>query len=152
MPRSAGLLDQAVEVGHGPQVGLDGAEIGDVVAPVGVGRHRDRAEPDAVDTQPLEMVEVVDDPLDVSRPVTVAVGEGAGVDLIEDGALPPRLGPVVHFGVVHVGVVHVWGRGFQFCSKTQHTTSGGNGAFGVLHWLDGGLLVCSLTTRYWVGP
>ena len=62
MPRLAGLGDQPVEVVHRPEVGLDGAVVGHVVAPVGVGRDGDRAQPDPVDPQPLEMVEMVDDP------------------------------------------------------------------------------------------
>ena len=53
MPRRAGLGDQPVEVVERAEVGVDGAVVGDVVAPVGVGRDGDRAQPDAVDAQPL---------------------------------------------------------------------------------------------------
>ena len=86
----AGLGDQPVEVVHGAEFGRDGAEVRDVVAPVGVGRHGDRREPDAVDAEPGEVVEVLDDARDVPDAVGVAVGERARIDLVEDAGLPPR--------------------------------------------------------------
>ncbi len=57
MPRSVRAGDQLVEVGEGSEVGLHRAVVGDVVAPVGVGRDGDRAQPDRVDAQPLQVVE-----------------------------------------------------------------------------------------------
>ena len=38
-----------------------------------------------------QVVEVAPDALEVADPVAVRVGEGAGVDLVDDGGLPPRL-------------------------------------------------------------
>ena len=126
----AGLGHQEVEVGHRPQIGLDGAEVGHVVAPVGVGRHGDRAQPDPVDAQPLEMVEVVDDPPDVPGAVGVRVGERAGIDLIEDGGPPPR--------ERRRRSSHLWATVASCFMTTQHVTSGPRGFMGVWHWLDGG--------------
>ena len=37
------------------------------------------------------MVEVAPDALEVADAVAVRVGEGAGIDLVDDGGLPPRL-------------------------------------------------------------
>ena len=60
-PPAARLGHQAVEIVQRPEVGMDGAEVRDVVAPVRVGRRRDRREPDPVDAEPLEMVEMPDE-------------------------------------------------------------------------------------------
>jgi hypothetical protein len=48
----------------------------------------ERAHPDGVDTEQLEMVEVVKDSAEVAATVAVAVGE-AGVDLVDHRGLPP---------------------------------------------------------------
>ena len=84
------LGDEPVQVLGRAQVGLDGPVVAHVVAPVGVGRHGHRTEPDPVHPQPLQVVEVVDDATQVTGAVAVGVGEGAGVDLIEDTGPPPR--------------------------------------------------------------
>ena len=87
------LGNQFVEVVHRAEVGMDVAVVGDVVAPVGVRRRERRAQPDRVDAEPLEMIEVRGDPAQVADPVAVRVGERARVDLVHDGAAPPlRLG------------------------------------------------------------
>ncbi len=83
--------DEAVEVVERAELRGDGAEVRDVVAPVRIGRDGDRREPDAVDAEPLQVVEVLDDAGDVAHAVGVAVGEGPRVDLVQDGRLPPRL-------------------------------------------------------------
>ena len=62
MPRARGLGDQLVEVGERPERRVDVVEVGDVVAQVGVRRDGDRAQPDAVDPEPLQVVEPLDDP------------------------------------------------------------------------------------------
>ena len=85
---------QPVKVLQGPELGRDGTEVRDVITPVGVGGHRDRREPDAVHAQPLEVIEMLDDPLDVADTIGVAVSERAGVDLVQDPRFPPRfVGP-----------------------------------------------------------
>ena len=81
--------DDLVEVVHGPVLGEHGAVVGDVVAPVGVGRRHNRAQPQAVDPQPGQMVEAAEQPRQVADAVVVAVGERAHVHLVEQGAAPP---------------------------------------------------------------
>src|SRR5262249_43399314 len=88
--------DQRVDVLERSQNRLDSRVVGDVVAPVGVGRDRDRVEPDAVDTQPCEMVEPLDDPPEVADAVAVRVGVRAWVDLVEDAFFPPTVRVVTH--------------------------------------------------------
>src|SRR4029450_3345104 len=88
--------DQRVDVGECPEDGLHAGVVGDVVAPVGVGRDGDRVDPDAVDVEPGEVVETVDDPAQIADAITVRVGIGTGGDLVEDAFLPPPVRVVGH--------------------------------------------------------
>ena len=81
--------DDLVEVVHGAVLGQHGAVVGDVVAPVGVGRRHDRAQPQRVDAQPGQVVEPAEQASQVSDAVVVAVGERAHVDLVEHRPPPP---------------------------------------------------------------
>ena len=56
-------------------VGLDREEVGDVVAAVAQRRGVERQQPDAVDAEPLQVVELLDQPAEVARAVAVAVEE-----------------------------------------------------------------------------
>ena len=49
--------EQAVEVGEGAVLGVDGGVVGDVVAEVDLGRGVHGGEPDGVDAEGLEVVE-----------------------------------------------------------------------------------------------
>ena len=62
---------------------------GDVVSPIPQRRREERRQPEAVDAQPLQIVEFVDEPAEVARTVAVAVLEGADEDLVEDRRLEP---------------------------------------------------------------
>ena len=53
--------DQLVEVGQRAERRVDVAVVGDVVAPVLVRRDGDRVQPDGVDAQPLQVVQVAGD-------------------------------------------------------------------------------------------
>ena len=109
------LGDEPIEFLQGADIGLEGHVVRDVVAPVHIRRERHRTEPDPVDPEPLEMVEMVDDTVQVAYPVRVRIGERTKVYLVEDAGLPPwrslRRGLLAHAG----------GSGFQFCTTTQHT-------------------------------
>jgi hypothetical protein len=54
---------------------VDGVEVGDVVAAVAQRRLEHRQEPDAVDAQPLQVVELLGQPAEVPGAVAVAVEE-----------------------------------------------------------------------------
>ena len=82
-------LDEGVEVGQGSEEGVDVLVVGDVVAVVVLRGAVDGAEPHDVDTQLVEVVQSAGQAGDVTDPVAVGVGEGAGVDLVDDGAAPP---------------------------------------------------------------
>jgi hypothetical protein len=88
-----GRVDEGLEVLHGPVVRVDGQEVGDVVAAVAHRRRVHRQQPENVDTEPLEVVELLDEAADVAVAVPVGVVEAADVHLVEDGGLEPvRLG------------------------------------------------------------
>ena len=91
---------------------------------------------------------MVDDPGRSPAAVAVRVGERARIDLVEDAGLPPRGRRVQAWSKPGHQPV---GNGCQWFTTTQHTPWG-MWFIGNLHWVDGGELVCSLTTRYWVGP
>jgi hypothetical protein len=83
---------QAVEAAQVAELRVDVAEVGDVVAEVGLGRGEERRDPDGVDPQPRQVVEVGLDARQVARRTAAARGEGARVDLVEDGGSPPGNG------------------------------------------------------------
>jgi hypothetical protein len=84
------LLDELAEVVDRAVVGVDREEVGDVVAAVAQRRGVHRQQPHAVDAEPLEVVELRDQPTEVTGTVVVPVEEAANVDLVEDGALEPQ--------------------------------------------------------------
>ena len=88
------LLDELAEVVHRPVVGVEGEEVRDVVAAVAQRRLVHRQQPEAVDAEPLEVVELVDQAAEVARAVVVPVEEPADVDLVEDGPLEPQRIPL----------------------------------------------------------
>src|SRR5581483_3706879 len=85
--------------------------VGDVVAPVLVRGRVDRVEPEPGDTEPLEVVEPVDDPGEVADAVGVRVSVRARVDLVDHPVLPPGL----HFGAGPVELLtRRLGRKYEF--------------------------------------
>jgi hypothetical protein len=82
-------VDERLDVLDRPVVGMDGVEVGDVVAAVAQRRLEHGQQPDAVDAQPLQVVELLGQPAEVPGAVAVAVEEPAQVDLVEDGGLVP---------------------------------------------------------------
>ncbi len=100
------LLDELAEVVDRPVVGMDREEVGDVVAAVAQRRVVHRQQPDAVDADPLEIVELVDQPAEVAGAVVVAVEEAADVDLVEDGRLEPERRALEPLLLAHAHVTH----------------------------------------------
>lgn len=84
------LLHERGEVVGGPVVGMHGVVVGDVVTAVAQRRRVERQEPDAVDAEPLEVVEALGEADEVADAVAVAVGEAADVDLVEHRPLEPE--------------------------------------------------------------
>ena len=53
-----GVLEQRDEIVDGPEIRVDGEEVADVVAAVAERRRVERQQPQAVDPEPLEVVEL----------------------------------------------------------------------------------------------
>ena len=85
----SGLANQLIDVPQITKSWLDVAVIGDVVAEVGIRRNRDRAQPDGIDAQPLEVIEPSDDAGKIADAITVRVLEGTRINLIDDPVAPP---------------------------------------------------------------
>ena len=94
MSRSTCLGDEPVDVVQRAELGVNARVVGDVVAPVDVGRRVDRVEPDGRDAEPLQVVELAGQPSEIPDSVTVCVGERPGIHLVEDALAPPRLAHV----------------------------------------------------------
>ena len=100
------LVEQHDEVVDGAELGQHGPEVADVVAAVTQRRVVERRQPDAVDAQPLDVVELLGEPADVAGAVAVRVGERADQHLVEHRPLEPV---VVH--AQRAGLAVVLGRG-----------------------------------------
>ncbi|RPK53293.1 hypothetical protein EES37_02060 [Streptomyces sp. ADI91-18] len=99
-----GFADHRVGVVQGAEHRVDGPVVGDVVARVGLRGGVERAEPDGVDAQFLEVGEPAPDAFEVPHPVPVAVGEAARIDLVDHRFSPPA-GPGAGRGGKSVGEV-----------------------------------------------
>ena len=86
------LGEHHVEVGQGAEERVDVAVVRDVVAGILLRRALERAQPDRVDAEVGEVVEVRGDAGEVADAVARAVGEGAGIDLVDHGGAPPLRG------------------------------------------------------------
>jgi hypothetical protein len=82
----------------------DGEEVGDVVAAVAQGRLVEGQQPEAVDAEPLQVVELVDEAPEVAGPVTAGVLEPPHEDLVEHRSLVPAM--VVGVDPLPAGVRH----------------------------------------------
>ena len=89
-PALVGGVDERPDVVDRPVVGVDLVVVGDVVAAVAQRAGEHRQQPDDVDAQPLQVVELLGQPAEVAGAVGVAVEEPAQVDLVEDGLLEPE--------------------------------------------------------------
>ena len=82
-----------------PELGVHVAVVVHVVAAVGQGRGVERAQPDGVDAQGLQVRNLGGDAPDVAQAVPVGVGEAARVDLVHGRLAPPvRIGHAVGHG------------------------------------------------------
>ncbi len=85
-----GFLDEALEILHGPEIGIDVAIVGDVVTVVAAGRGIERQQPQRGDAEVLQIAELLGQSGKIADAVIVAVGKGLDVQLIDDGVLVPK--------------------------------------------------------------
>ena len=98
-----GLVEERVEVLDRAALREDVGVVGHVVAAVAQGRGEERRHPQAVDAQPLQVVELLRQALEVPGAVAVGVAERAHQHLVEHRGLEPlgrrqRLGGRLHLG------------------------------------------------------
>ena len=93
------LAHQAVKVGQLAKDRVDVVIVAHVVAEIGHGRGIDRAEPDRVNPQPLQVIQLGDDAGQVAHAVAVRVGKAARIDLVDDAVAPPDRLWISRFGL-----------------------------------------------------
>ncbi len=69
------LLEQPVEIGKRPVSRLDIAVVGDVVAEIGLGAREDRRQPDGVDAEARDVIELGDNARNIAEPVAIRIGK-----------------------------------------------------------------------------
>ena len=84
-----GLGDQTVHVVHCAKARVDAVIIGNIVALIGKRRAVDRGEPDNIDAELLEIIELADDAGEITDAVSVGIIEALRVDLIGCFCVPP---------------------------------------------------------------
>jgi hypothetical protein len=83
------LPDQLLGLGERTEDRVDRPVVGDVVTGVRLRGGVPRAEPHGIDAEAGQVVEVGADAAQIADAVTVAVGETARIDLVDDGRAPP---------------------------------------------------------------
>jgi hypothetical protein len=89
---AVGVFEEAAEILQGPVFRGHVHVVRDIVTPIHQRGGVVGAQPDGLDPQVLEVIQMATDPLQVSDAISVRVREAAGVDLIEHGLLPPAQG------------------------------------------------------------
>jgi len=95
-----GLLEQFLEIGHGPVFRRDGVVIGNVVPVVRERAGIEGRDPDGLETEILDIVQFLDDAAQVADTVLVRVPEGTRINLVYRSLVPPRCS---HVGILHRG-------------------------------------------------
>ena len=114
-PDAAGVrrVEELLEVAERAELRQHAGEVADVVAAVAQRRRVERRQPQAVDAEPLQVVELLGQPAQVAGAVAVGVVEAADEHLVEHRALEP-------FGIA----VYCDGIG-QESSSAHHDRNGG---------------------------
>ena len=134
------LVEEVVEVLDGAGLGKDVGEVGDVVATVAQRRGEERRHPQAVDAQPVQVVELLGQSAEVADPVAVGVLEGTDEHLVEDRGLEP-------VGLLEVSRRRVAGGAGQYAALLAVVV--GVGRAGRNHGCQAGLLTDSTCAGSW---
>ena len=86
-----GGLEKELEVVEIAVAGMDGGVVGDVVAVIAQRRRKERHQPDGVDTQFLQVIELLGQAAKIADAIAVGIEKRADVDLVDDGVLVPEL-------------------------------------------------------------
>ena len=85
----ASLAGQHVPIAHGAVFAGNVGVVRNVVAEIGVGRRKERRQPDGVDAQRLEIVQALRHAFQVTDAIAVGVLKTARIDLVDHGVFPP---------------------------------------------------------------
>src|SRR5579863_4207876 len=83
------LRQQPIERREVAEVRMDPAVVADVVAPIVQRRRVNRIQPDRIDAERGQVVEMRGDAVEIADSVAVRICKRARIDLVEDGTLPP---------------------------------------------------------------
>ena len=117
------------EVVHGAELGQHLVEVADVIAAVTQRRVVKRRQPKAVDPEPLQIVQPVDQSEQIPCTVAVGVGEGAHQHLVEHRALEPDA-----VGGEGAGVGEVLGGGMRHHTAFDMSAMGRADRQSPFHW------------------
>ena len=84
-----GLRNQAVEIGHRAVLRVDSPVVRNVIPEIDLWRGIERRDPDGVDAEFLEIIQMLGDAIQVADSVSVCICEAAGINFVNYGALPP---------------------------------------------------------------
>ena len=82
-------LQQPVEIGHGAELRHDPLIVADVVPVIVVGRRVHRADPDKIDAEIFQVIELFNNPVEIANTVAVAVFKAARINLVGRRLFPP---------------------------------------------------------------
>ena len=82
-------LGELIEVGHGAELGVHVAVVVHVIAAVGQLGRVERAQPDGVDAQFLQIPDFLGDAGDLAEALAAGILEGTWIHLVDHGLLPP---------------------------------------------------------------
>src|SRR5215467_3925831 len=85
-----GFLHQGVEGFQVAEDRVNAGVVGDIIAKIDHRRWVERRDPEGIYAQPGEVVELRENPLQITNAITVAVLEAPRVNLVDDSTLPPQ--------------------------------------------------------------
>ena len=83
------LSQEFFHIGHVPKDVSNGLIIRNIITVVIHGRLVNRREPDGRDPQFLQVIQLTDNPLQVTDSIPITVHKGLGIDLINASLVPP---------------------------------------------------------------
>ena len=84
-----GLFEQTIKIRERSVLRIDGVVIGDVVSEIHLRRGIERRDPDGVDAQVFQIIEMTRYAIEIADSVAIAVSETAGIDFVDNCFLPP---------------------------------------------------------------
>jgi len=83
-------VEERFEISDGSVTRVNIHVVRDVITVITERRRKERQQPDTGDTQILEIVQFLNKALEVSDPITIAVGERLDVEFIDNGIFEPQ--------------------------------------------------------------